>query len=183
MSLEEAADRQQMRALSHPVRVRILSLTSGPAMSTAELARELGMNHAAVSFHVRKLVTAGFLTLAETRSVRGGQERRYRHLSGGRANWDDQDARLTVRAVSAEVVRRLADVPSVKWRLFADAQLWVDPAAWQDAAGRIASAIRELQDAALAPHTAGAVQVSATALLFATGSGRGDAAGQQQDQQ
>jgi DNA-binding transcriptional ArsR family regulator len=171
MSLEEAGDRQQMRALSHPVRVRILSLTSGVAMSTAELARELGMSHAAVSFHVRKLVAAGFLTLAGTRSVRGGQERRYRYQTGGPAQWDDDEARLAVRAVSAEVLRRLADVPSVKWRLFADAEVWVDRAVWTDVSDQIAAAVQQLQAAAGAPQAAGAVQVSATAMLFAAGSG------------
>jgi DNA-binding transcriptional ArsR family regulator len=170
MSLEEEASRRQLRALSHPVRLRILSLASGAAMSSAELARELGMNHAAVSFHVRQLVAAGFLTLAETRSVRGGQERRYRHEPARRGHWSDEDARLTVRAVSAEVLRRLADLPSADWRLFADAELWVDPATWADVSGRIAAAIGDLHAAALAPHAPGARQVSATALLFAAGS-------------
>ncbi|HEY1619347.1 MAG TPA: winged helix-turn-helix domain-containing protein [Streptosporangiaceae bacterium] len=167
MSLEEEASRRQLRALSHPVRLRILSLASGAAMSAAELARELGMNHAAVSFHVRQLVAAGFLTLAETRSVRGGQERRYRHEPARRGQWQDEDARLTVRAVSEEVLRRLADVPSVHWRLFADAELWVDPATWAEATGRIAAATRDLQAAALPPHATGALHVSATAMLFA----------------
>jgi DNA-binding transcriptional ArsR family regulator len=166
MSLEKAQSRQQLRALSHPVRLRILSLASGAAMSSAELARELGMNHAAVSFHVRQLVSAGFLTLAETRSVRGGQERRYRHDPAGRGHWTDEDARLTVQAVSTEVLRRLADVPSVRWRLFADAELWVDPAVWADAASRIAAAVGDLHAAALTPHAPGALHVSTTALLF-----------------
>jgi DNA-binding transcriptional ArsR family regulator len=170
MSLENEASRQQLRALSHPVRLRILSLVSGVAMSTAELARELGMNHAAVSFHVRQLVAAGFLTLAETRSVRGGQERRYRHEPAGPARWDDEDARLTVRAVSAEVIRRLTDVPSVRWRLFADAELWVDPAVWKDVSERIAAAVGELHAAALEPRAVGAIHVSATAMLFAADS-------------
>jgi DNA-binding transcriptional ArsR family regulator len=170
MSLENDTGRQQLRALSHPVRLRILSLTSGAAMSSAELARELGMNHAAVSFHVRQLANAGLLTLAETRSVRGGQERRYRHEPAGRGEWHEQDARLSVQAVSAEVLRRLADVPAVQWRVFGDAELWVDPASWQDAAGRIAAAIRDLEAAALPPHTAGALHVSATTMLFAAAS-------------
>src|ERR1700722_13193776 len=108
MSLENDTGRQQLRALSHPVRLRILSLTSGAAMSSAELARGLGMNHAAVSFHVRQRANVGLLTLAETRSVRGGQERRYRHEPAGRGEWHEQDARLSVQAVSAEVLRRLA---------------------------------------------------------------------------
>ncbi len=168
MSLEvEAEDRRKMRALSHPVRLRILSLTSGAPMSTAELARELGMNHAAVSFHVRQLVGAGFLTLAETRSVRGGQERRYRHEAGPRrGRWDDEEARLAVQAACAEVLRRLGDVAAVRWRMFADAELWVEPDIWKDVSDRVAAAFRDLHAAAVAPHAQGAVRVSATSMLF-----------------
>jgi DNA-binding transcriptional ArsR family regulator len=168
MSLE-VESRQQLRALSHPVRLRILSLLTGTAMSSAELARELGMSHAAVSFHVRSLVAAGYLELAETRSVRGGQERRYRSVIGGLVQWRSEDARLTVSALSKELLRRLADTPADNWRLFGDAELWIPPQVWDDVAGRISRAIGELHEAALAPRTPGSVQVSATALLFAIG--------------
>ena len=80
--------------MSHPLRLRILSLLTGVAMSSAELARELDMNHAAVSFHVRKLADAGYLELAQTRSVRGGKERRYRSRAAGAAQWQREDPRL-----------------------------------------------------------------------------------------
>lgn len=168
MSLE-VESRQQLRALSHPVRLRILSLTTGTAMSSAELARELGMSHAAVSFHVRSLAAAGYLELAETRSVRGGQERRYRSLIAGRAQWQSEDPRLAVSALSKELVRRLADTPADNWRLFGDAELWITPQVWDDVTGRMGRVIEELHEAALAPRTPGAVHVSATALLFAIG--------------
>ena len=168
MSLE-VDSRQQLRALSHPVRLRILSLLTGTAMSSAELARELGMSHAAVSFHVRTLVAAGYLELAETRSVRGGQERRYRSQIAGRSQWQSEDARLAVSALSKELLRRLADTPADNWRLFGDAELWITPQVWDDVAGRMGRAVEELHAAALAPRTPGSVHVSATALLFAVG--------------
>jgi DNA-binding transcriptional ArsR family regulator len=168
MSLE-VESRQQLRALSHPVRLRILSLLTGTAMSSAELARELGMSHAAVSFHVRNLVAAGYLELAETRSVRGGQERRYRSVIAGLAQWQSEDARLAVSALSKELLRRLADTPADNWRLFGDAELWITPQVWDDVAGRIGRAIEELHQAARAPRTPGSVHVSVTALLFAIG--------------
>jgi DNA-binding transcriptional ArsR family regulator len=173
MSLEvesrQHESRQQLRALSHPVRLRILSLLTGTAMSSAELARELGMSHAAVSFHVRTLAAAGYLELAETRSVRGGQERRYRSAMGGLAQWQSEDARLAVSALSKDLLRRLADTPADSWRLFGDAELWISPQVWDDVAGRISKAVLELHEAALAPRTPGSVHVSATALLFAVG--------------
>jgi DNA-binding transcriptional ArsR family regulator len=166
MSLEDE-QRQQLRALSHPVRLRILSLLTGTAMSSAELARELGMNHAAVSFHVRQLARAGYLELAETRSVRGGRERRYRTRSAGGSEWRQEDPTLAIRAVSDEVGRRAANATPAAWRLFGDAELWVDAATWEDAVGRIVAAIRDLHAAAQPPRTPGSTHVSATAMLFA----------------
>jgi DNA-binding transcriptional ArsR family regulator len=175
MSLE-VESRQQLRALAHPVRLRILSLLTGTAMSSAELARELGKSHAAVSFHVRQLAAAGYLELAETRSVRGGQERRYRHQLAGHAQWRSEDARLTVRALSEELVRRLEDTPTDQWRLFGDAELWIPPQVWDDVVRRMSDAVKDLHQAALAPRAAGSVHVSATAMLFAIGQESPDAA-------
>lgn len=140
-------------------------MVTGVAMSSAELARELGMGHAAVSFHVRKLEAAGYLEVAETRSVRGGQERRYRPRTGGRAEWAQEDARLVVAALAEELTRRLSQETG-PWRLFSDAELWVDRAVWDDVRTRISAAVNELEAAAVAPHSEDAMSVSATALLF-----------------
>jgi DNA-binding transcriptional ArsR family regulator len=163
MSLEVSP---QLRALSHPVRLRILSLLTGAAMSSAELARELEMNHAAVSFHVRKLADAGYLEVAETRSVRGGKERRYRQRAAGREQWQQEDPRLAIRAVSEEVLRRASRSSAEAWRLAGDAELWVDAAVWEDVVARIGSAISDLHAAAQPAHTPETLHVSATALLF-----------------
>ena len=135
-------------------------------MSSAELARELEMNHAAVSFHVRKLADAGYLEVVETRSVRGGKERRYRHRVGGARQWQQEDPRLAIRAVSEEVSRRAAEATTQAWRLFGDAEVWVEDAVWEEAVTRIAGAIKDLHAAARPPRTPDTVHVSATALLF-----------------
>jgi DNA-binding transcriptional ArsR family regulator len=164
MSLE--VPQRQLRALSHPVRLRILSLLTGAAMSSAELARELDMNHAAVSFHMRKLADAGYLELAETRSVRGGKERRYRQRQVGGPQWQQEDPRLTVRALSEEVVRRASETTAEAWRLFGDAELWVDASVWEDVVARISSAIIDLHAAAQPTQTPETLHVSATAMLF-----------------
>jgi DNA-binding transcriptional ArsR family regulator len=163
--------RQQLRALSHPLRVRILSLLTGAAMSTAELARELGMHHAAVSFHVRQLATAGYLELVETRSVRGGQERCYRARFAGGTEWSQEDPRLVIRAVAEEVTRRAAEQPTQAWRLFGDAELWIDPAVWDELVARMVTAMKDLHAAAQTPRTPGTKHVSATAMLFAIDAG------------
>jgi DNA-binding transcriptional ArsR family regulator len=170
MSLEVTAGQQeQLRALAHPVRVRILSLLTGHAMSSAELARELGMKHAAVSYHVRQLDRAGFLEVAETRTVRGGHERRYRYRAGagdgGAEQWSREDPRLVVQAVTGELTRRLSGGPG-HWRVFADAELWVDPGVWEEVREQVRTAMTGLHSAARPPRSAGSVHVSATAMLF-----------------
>lgn len=123
------------------------------------------MSHAAVSFHVRQLVAAGYLELAETRSVRGGQERRYRQRVIHGRDWVPEESRLMVSAIAEELTRRVTD-GSETWKVFADAELWIDRQVWDDARGRIAAAMKDLDDAAAAPHTEGTVHVSATALLL-----------------
>ena len=174
MSLEDVSQRQQLRAVSHPLRLRILSLLTGAAMSTAELARELDLSHAAVSFHVRQLVQAGYLELAETRSVRGGKERRYRYRRpGSNTGWGAEDPVLTVQAAAVELERRLA-AGAARWRLFGDAELWVDAQVWEDVVSRISAAVKDLHDAALQPHTPGAVHANATAMLFSVEDDRTD---------
>lgn len=135
-------------------------------MSSAELARELEMNHAAVSFHVRKLADAGYLEVAETRSVRGGKERRYRQRAAGGRQWQQEDPRLTVRALSEEVARRADETTTEAWRLFGDVETWVEDGVWEDVVARIASAINDLHAAAKPPQTPDTVHVSATAMLF-----------------
>jgi predicted ArsR family transcriptional regulator len=68
---------QQLRALSHPVRLRMLGLlrAEGPATATA-LATRLGLNTGATSYHLRQLATHGFI---EDDAARGnGRERWWR---------------------------------------------------------------------------------------------------------
>lgn len=174
MSFEVSSDRQRLRSLSHPVRLRVLSLLTGTAKSSTELSKDLGMSQAAVSFHVRQLADAGLIELAETRSVRGGQEKRYRlsaEQTDGRA-----DMVSSAAAASSEVRRRLLAGKPHEWDLFSDADIWADEAAWVRCAKAVAAAMSELHLAATEPHAEGAIQVSATALLFRysdDGPGRG----------
>ncbi len=52
-------DVRGLRAGAHPVRLRILSLLTGSAMSAAEIARELDLTHANASYHLQVLARAG----------------------------------------------------------------------------------------------------------------------------
>ncbi|GAA4974551.1 hypothetical protein GCM10023205_46530 [Yinghuangia aomiensis] len=64
-------DARGLRALAHPLRVRILELLDrhGPATSTT-LARRLGENTGTVSWHLRHLADHGFITEDPTRGTR-----------------------------------------------------------------------------------------------------------------
>ena len=55
-------DITQLRALSHPVRMRLLGMlrTLGPA-TASQVARRLGLNSGATSYHLRQLAEHGFI--------------------------------------------------------------------------------------------------------------------------
>jgi DNA-binding transcriptional ArsR family regulator len=68
-----------MRALAHPLRLRILRLTIDRALTNKELADRLGRDPGTVLHHVRLLVDSGFLAAEPTREgKRGSVERPYR---------------------------------------------------------------------------------------------------------
>jgi DNA-binding transcriptional ArsR family regulator len=75
----ESPTSNDLRALAHPLRMRILSLLTGTAMSAAEVAREFGESQANISYHLRRLHAAGLLHVAEEVRIRGGRAKRYRH--------------------------------------------------------------------------------------------------------
>ena len=74
-----AATHDEARALSNPLRLRILRLCLDRAMTNEELAARLGLNAGTVLHHVRLLVATGFLAPEdERRGARGSVERPYR---------------------------------------------------------------------------------------------------------
>ena len=81
-----------LRALAHPVRLRILSLLTGADLTAADVARELGITHANASYHLRFLLDAGEIAVSGEESIRGGRARRYRH------HWREEDRPQTGRA-------------------------------------------------------------------------------------
>jgi DNA-binding transcriptional ArsR family regulator len=68
-----------MRALAHPLRLRILRLTLEQPLTNKQLAERLGRDPGTVLFHVRTLERNGFLTAEPVRGGRrGALERPYR---------------------------------------------------------------------------------------------------------
>ncbi|WP_344568480.1 helix-turn-helix domain-containing protein [Streptomyces axinellae] len=164
-----------LRVLAHPLRLRLLSLLTGTAYSAAEAARALGQSQANVSYHLRRLHAAGLVEAAGEIPVRGGTAKRYRHDpdSGQRVGRDlPQDAGVEAHlalaaALGEELRRRTAQRDTAVEGRMTDAEVWLEPAVWEDLKARADKLGEDLHTRALPPRTEGAVRVSATMALFA----------------
>lgn len=163
----------ELRATAHPLRLRLLSLLTGAAMSAAEAGRELGVSQASASYHLRVLERAGLIRVVEVVRLRGGEARRYRHESSSRRY--DPDAHTGERSPESEeeYVEALIDELRRRARaridgpaLTADAELWVDPQVWARIVRHVGEASALLHAAARPPRTAGTRPVSMTTALF-----------------
>ena len=67
----------QVRALSHPLRMTVLALLTEREASVAELAAATGRPKGTVAHHVRVLYRAGLVQVVRTRRVRAVEERFY----------------------------------------------------------------------------------------------------------
>jgi DNA-binding transcriptional ArsR family regulator len=77
--VKRAASVEELKALAHPVRWRILRLCLDDSLTNQEIAGRLAMSPATTLRHVRALVDAGFLDAEPVRQgVRGSRERPYR---------------------------------------------------------------------------------------------------------
>ena len=162
---------RQLRAVAHPVRLRMLSLMTGTALSAADLSRELGISHANASYHLRQLVDAGEVVEAGEERIRGGVAKRYRYPHEADVPKRDvttEDRLLYAKALFTEVQRRLPDrVPGLATS--SDLEGWVEPDTWARAVGLLEEASQLLHDGNRSPHAAGTVHVSFTAMMFRMG--------------
>ncbi|MCK9824907.1 helix-turn-helix domain-containing protein [Nocardioides cavernae] len=158
----------RLRATAHPLRLRILSLLTGEAMSAAEVARALDTTHANASYHLRVLHDAGKLLVEGEEKIRGGVAKRYRYDATREVadRSPDVDDRIAyARASAAEVERRLLSAargPATS----SDLETWVTPETWQRAVDLLHEASQLLHGAALPTGTPGTVHVSATHTAF-----------------
>lgn len=154
-----------LRSTAHPLRLRMLSLLTGAAMSAAEVARELEITHANASYHLRLLARAGLVVVDGEERIRGGTAKRYRHV------WDREqpalgrdDVEHEVRAMTSELLRRL-DVREGGVQL-TDAELWVAPEVWQRARDLLYEASVLIHAEAAAPRSEGSVRVNVSLAAF-----------------
>jgi DNA-binding transcriptional ArsR family regulator len=169
MSLGEAepGGKAALRALAHPVRLRIMSLLTGAELTAAEVARELGITHANASYHLRNLLSGGQIVAAGEEKIRGGVAKRYRY-DVGRHNGPctPEQTRPLYPAAAHELIRRATEGRWPGVGLLGDAEVWVAPEKWQEIRDRIAAALHDLHHAAQPPRTPGTLRTSTTVALF-----------------
>ena len=67
----------QVRAMAHPLRLRLIELFAAGPLTAKQAALKLGQPPTRLYHHVATLERAGLLTLTRTRSVRGATEKYY----------------------------------------------------------------------------------------------------------
>ncbi len=75
---ETIVDQNLIKALGHPLRVKILSVLNERTISPSDLAEELDVSLSDVSYHVRELLRFEQIELVKTRPRRGAVEHYYR---------------------------------------------------------------------------------------------------------
>jgi DNA-binding transcriptional ArsR family regulator len=157
-----------LRATAHPLRLRMLSLLTGQAMSAAEVARALDVTHANASYHLRLLHDAGELVVEGEEKIRGGVAKRYRY-DATRCVPDRTrgiDERIAdARATAIEVERRLLDAAKGS-ASSSDLEAWVPVQDWHRALDLLHEASHLLHAAARPDGTPDTVHISVTTTAF-----------------
>src|SRR3954447_25332595 len=109
----DVLDERIVKAISHPIRHKVLLLLNDRVASPNEISNEIGESLGRVSYHVRQLAGVGAIELVRTQPRRGAGEHFYRATS--RAWFDDTDwAKLpasTRRNIFGQNLKRIgADV-------------------------------------------------------------------------
>lgn len=157
-----------LRALANPLRIRMVSLVTGQALSAVEVAEELGIAHASASYHLRQLTAAGYLQRVDDEAPRGGKgqpRRRYRYDPSSVLRIDRSDGRrLLWDAMFTDLLRRFDQVAAQ--RMSADAEVWLERDVWDEVCRLVEQAVELVHGKAETPRKEGSVKVSLTALLL-----------------
>lgn len=161
-----------LRALAHPTRLRMMSLMWATPLSAAELARELDVSQALASHHLRTLDAAGLVELTETRSRRGGMERRYQAVRGtplsdsGTDTAAEGGTALLAETLAQNLRSRAARRAPVGPGVTADVEVWLSPEDWEVLREDLAAVVLRIHEAGKAPHSPGTVPIGGTVMAF-----------------
>jgi len=162
---------KDLRAMAHPVRLRMLSLLTGAELSAAEVARELDLTHANASYHLRILLDSGEIVEAGEERIRGGVAKKYRYpheLRGQhvRHKAGVEDQVVYARTLGRELERRARQRKPRTKGFSSDLEGWVTPEVFQQALDLLAQASHLLHDHNQPPRTPGTVHVSESSWAF-----------------
>jgi DNA-binding transcriptional ArsR family regulator len=101
-------DPRWLRAISHPIRIRLLAMLDEEPASPVILASKLNQPLGTIAYHVRTLYDLGLLKLVSTRQRRGATEHYYKtsgHPSSTDEAWEGLDAISKQRLLTALIAR------------------------------------------------------------------------------
>jgi DNA-binding transcriptional ArsR family regulator len=101
-------DPRWLRAISHPIRIRLLAMLEEEAASPVILAAKLEQPLGTIAYHVRTLYDLGLLKLVSTRQRRGATEHYYRttgHPTSSEEAWEGLDAISKQRLLTALIAK------------------------------------------------------------------------------
>jgi DNA-binding transcriptional ArsR family regulator len=105
----DVLDERIVKAISHPIRHKVLLLLNDRVASPNEIANEIGESLGRVSYHVRQLAEVGAIELVRTEPRRGAVEHFYRATA--RAWFSDADwaqlPKTTRRGIFGEHLDRI----------------------------------------------------------------------------
>jgi DNA-binding transcriptional ArsR family regulator len=178
-------DPRFVKALAHPMRVRILALLQERTATPRELAGWLGGTLGTVSYHVRALYDLGLLELVRTTQVRGAIAHHYRARERPRVSdeaWAAAPPIVKQAAVGATLltVSDYAKASAEAGGFARDgarlerAAPRLDAKGWAQAAKAYEKLLAELEKIeaaaaerlAKAPHDAGVADAAVVAMLF-----------------
>jgi DNA-binding transcriptional ArsR family regulator len=104
-------DQRLVRAIGHPLRLRLLTIFNERVASPSDLAAELGEPIGNVSYHTRILARLGCVELVRTKQVRGAVEHYYRAVVRPVFSDDDwAELPLSIRkSLAGSVLTEIAD--------------------------------------------------------------------------
>ena len=79
--LLDVTETDQLRALGHPARMRLLLSVGADGATVSQLATRLGTNKGNVAHHLAVLERAGLVRRGRTRTVRGGTEQYFERVA------------------------------------------------------------------------------------------------------
>lgn len=170
MREERNDDLLGLRAVAHPLRIKLLSLLTSQSMSAAEAARALGETQANVSYHLRRLASNHLVQIVEETTINGGRAKRYRHLpSSGEALGAGarEDHVALMSALAQELVHRSREYSTNTDHSFTDADIRVTEHDWSRLREMSRTLGKALHEMARPHDEPGTVRVGATIALFA----------------